>query len=292
MIPGIDISSYQGTVDWPTLARWGLAQDPNFFVIVKLCEYPDYVSPTFLDQVKGAEAAGIQNIGYYMYVHPSKGSGAAHGDFFFKCLNQVGGAVKNCFYALDFEDNTGIAADADLDAFAVDLDQRIAWPAGLHPLMYSASFYTVPHNLNKDSRLAQMGIWWAAPDVATIPATPEPWASAGKSILIWQYSWHGTVPGIQGQVDLDWLNGDISALRSFQEGYQPDPLARIIAAGTPDVAVNPTSESVLDANATFIQIVTDIEKARGMVQRGTPLDTLLATVQADAADGAKITWGH
>lgn len=294
MIPFLDISSNnQGPagIDWPTLAKWLIAKDPNAGVIIKLCEGTTYVNPFFAQQRDGAEAAGIQNIGYYSFLRPSQGSGSAHADFFFETLGKFGGAVKNCFYCGDMED-TNVPPNSDLDAFVLDWDGRMSRPAGFHTVFYSGSWFTDAHNLNRDPRLAAMGLWWADPSASAIPATPEPWRSAGKGILFWQYSWHGSVPGIVGDVDLDWLVGPIESLRPYQMGWAPDPLAgQTVNTTPPDVAVAANSESMVDAQAIARQISADAAALAAAVGDPTVRGRIL-TIQADADLLTRVTWGH
>jgi hypothetical protein len=267
MIPGIDISKWQqGSkgIDWRSVAAYLLGLDPEAFAIVELCDGldPSTVNPYLYQQVGGAEAEGIRNLIFYMLLRPSQGTGAQHADLALKIIGDVlGGIKKNQSVSGDFEDDQ-VPATADLDAFALDFDGRVARPLGFHSIFYSGPWYTVAHNLNRDPKLTDMGLWWADPNAGTaslkqpllyVPAVPEPWKTAGKKILAVQSNWHGSVPGIEGDVDLDWLFGGIETLRPFQYGYQSDPVAGISATGVPDL------DSASDVPTTIKHVIGKLE---------------------------------
>ncbi len=284
MIPGIDIASYQEGpigIDWVATAAYLTALHPEAFVIVKVSEGTDYTNPYLHQQRQGAHAAGIRSVGLYHFARPSSNSGHAEADYFMKQIGNDGGILKGEFLCLDVED-TLVPAGADLDAYVLDFAQRVQRPLGIKLIVYSGSWYTEAHNLNRDPALAQLGLWWAQPgDI--LPPTPEPWLSAGKGILLWQYNWQGQVPGIVGPVDLDGLVGTIDVLRPYQWGYAVDPLGGKLVAGPPDIAVTDKGAAV-DVTKAAVEIAALVEEARRLyVARGIPLDVLLATAQGDAA---------
>lgn len=297
MIPGIDISKWQqGSkgIDWPTLAKWGLAQDPEFFVVVQACDGldPNTVNPYFFQQVKGAQAAGIVNVWVYIYLRPSQGTGAAHADHLSELIGKLGGIWKNCAVLGDYEDPK-VGATADLDAFAVNFDERWYWPARFHTGFYSAPYYMDPHNLNRDPRLAEMFLWLADPGSGlVVPTTPQPWRSAGKNVMIVQNNWHGQVPGIEGDVDLDYLTVDIAAMRPYMAGYVPDPLdGQAVNLTPPSVVIPSNSESTTDANTVALatlKLVDDL--AAQLTDPG--LHTEAETIGANLREIITATWGH
>lgn len=289
MIPFVDIASYQegpAGIDWPTVAKYLTGIHPEAGVIVKTSESVDYVNPFLHQQRQGAHAAGIRSVGLYHFGRPSRNSGHSEADYFLKAIGDDGGILAGEFVCLDIED-TDVAANADLDAYVLDFAGRVIRPLGVPIVVYTGSWYAEPHNLNRDPQLAKLGLWWANVG-ANIPPTPEPWRSAGKNILLWQYDWYGRIPGITGDVDLDWLVGGIETLRGYQWGFQVDPLAGKLVAGKPDVPVNDKGEAI-DSGRTFQKIAANLATARGMGSRGTALDNLLAVTQGDAAAGALVS---
>lgn len=291
MIPGIDIASYQQGpvgIDWPAAAGYLLKLDPEAFVICKVSEATDYVNPFLHQQRQGAHAAGIRSIGLYHFGRPSRNSGAAEADHFMQAIGDDGGVLAGEFYCLDMED-TDVGASADLDAWVLDFAGRVSRPFGRPIILYSGSWYTDPHNLNHDPKLAELGLWWASVG-SHIPPTPEPWASAGKSLLLWQYDWHGKIPGIQGDVDLDYLVGGIETLRRYQWGERAEPPQGPIDVAL-DVDVPANSEDLNDQKKVAAVMRTHTEQII-TAPVGAQLAEVAAKIKSEADWLVRSTWAH
>ena len=292
MIPGIDISSYQQGnegIDWPTAAAFLLNLHPEAFAIVKVSESIDYVNPFLHEQRMGAHAASLRSIGLYHFGRPSLNSGHAEADYFMQAIGNDGGILKGEFLCLDMED-TDVPPQADLDAYVLDFAGRVQRPLGIPIIVYTGQWYANPHNLNRDPALAHLGLWWASVGTA-LPPTPEPWVSQGKPILLWQYNWNGTVPGIVGPVDLDWLVGDITALRPYQWGFLPDPPAGGVTDVPLDVDVPANSESLDDMKkvaAMMAQHAAAIQAAPPGAQPGD----IAKLLKSEADWLVRASWGH
>lgn len=292
MIPFIDIASYQQGpvgIDWPTVAKYLLSLHPEAGVIIKVSEGTDYINPYLHQQRMGAHAAGIKNVGLYDYGKPSRNTGQAEADFFMQCIGNDGGILPGEFYCLDVED-TKVSPTADLDAYVLDKAGRIARPSGLPIIVYSGSWYTVPHNLNRDPKLATLGLWWSNPGSA-LPLTPEPWRSQGKNILMWQYDWHGRIPGIIGDVDLDYLVGSIDTLRPYQWGFQKDIFNASPIDVPLDVDVPANSENLDDMK----KVATKIQQHSNeilMAPTGSQLADVAAKIKSEADWLVRATWNH
>ena len=215
---GFDISSNNGLIDWPTLAAHVLPSNPDAFPIIKVSQGDWYVNPLLDQQRDGAHAAGFRNVGLYHYFEavasggPSLDrplSGAQNAEFFLKAIGDHGGLLTREFLAVDWESDYKLAPDADLSAAQTDLIGTLTRALGLQIVEYSAPYYMMPHKLTIPTSR-----YWAA-----LPVGPPP------NCLIWQYSWKGNLPGINGDVDLNALRGPISTLQPFQWGLQPDPVA-------------------------------------------------------------------
>ena len=75
---GIDVSSYQGTVDWASFAKVHRS-----FVYVKATEGTSYQNPYFTGQFGGAKASGMF-AGAYHFANPSGKSGKKQAEYFVK----------------------------------------------------------------------------------------------------------------------------------------------------------------------------------------------------------------
>jgi len=213
IIPGIDIADYQqgpNGIDWPAVAAYGLALHPEFFVDIKVCQGLTYVNEFLFEQRMGAHAAGIKNIGLYDYVTPSANSGHDEATFF----NQTVGLWLPGEYAAMDDEDPNVPATADLAAFALDwLGTNLAL-MGKRAFHYSGKYYLTPHNLTIDPRLGDFPLWQAIYGLGFI-VTPKAWKKTSK----WQFSSTGSVPGIVGNVDLDYFLGDLTELRQYQFGF-------------------------------------------------------------------------
>lgn len=93
-IYGVDVSSYQETVDWAQVKREGFE-----FAIVKCTQGNWYLNPYFVSQLDGAHAAGLVTIAYH-YIEAASAA-ADQADWF----------ASNCGInwpmAVDHEDNSG-----------------------------------------------------------------------------------------------------------------------------------------------------------------------------------------
>src|SRR5689334_1580650 len=61
-VQGIDVSHYQGVIDWNQVAEAGTA-----FVFIKATEGTSYVDPQFQDNWSGAKAAGLLRGAYHFF---------------------------------------------------------------------------------------------------------------------------------------------------------------------------------------------------------------------------------
>lgn len=194
MIPGIDVSRWQGVIDWKAVAASGIK-----FAMIK-CGGSDagfYKDPYFLANVKAATEAGIA-CGAYYYVGPnctSYSDGAADG----RRAVEICQPVKDLLslpLAIDFEAPNG--ANKDGNTSAVIAFCAIVRNAGYKDMVYTSEVSGLQDRLFKDKIITDIPLWCAK----WSPAPPSvPWE-------IWQYSDKGRVPGITGGVDLDWMSVD------------------------------------------------------------------------------------
>lgn len=77
-VVGIDVSSYQGVVDWVSFTKV-----QRSFVYVKATEGTSYRNPYFASQYRGAKAAGMY-AGAYHFANPSGKSGKKQATYFVK----------------------------------------------------------------------------------------------------------------------------------------------------------------------------------------------------------------
>lgn len=61
-VRGVDVSEYQGQIDWPRLAEQGMQ-----FAFIKATEGSSYVDPFFQSNWQGTEAAGVLSGAYHFF---------------------------------------------------------------------------------------------------------------------------------------------------------------------------------------------------------------------------------
>jgi lysozyme len=184
MIQGIDVSHYQGDIDWSKTGK--------SFAICKATQGLTLVDPTFSHNVYEAQCAGLE-VGAYHYFNP-KLKARDQADFFVSKLKH------GMFLALDAEGEGWDAKTAADDIGVFMTFVKISY--GKYPLLYfNDSFY---QQFLRTFPIKQYN-WWIASYGAKLPAV---WSSA----KFWQYTEKGTCPGVKGFVDLDVFNGTIEDL--------------------------------------------------------------------------------
>lgn len=215
MIRGIDLASHQhpngAPIDWAQVRAAGYE-----FAVIKQTEATSYINPYHLDDITDARAAGLA-IGHYHYARPATNSPEAEADYFSDAIEPL--LAPGEIVVLDLEEPGG-----DLRYWSHTWLSRVTSRLGFRPLLYSFPAYLTQHNLLGFVPLAEYGLWYASWATNTepqppsdIPAPPAPW----PVIAIWQDFSRGTVPGIQGAVDLNWFNGD--TLDQFRAYGKPGP---------------------------------------------------------------------
>ena len=92
MLPGIDVSHWQGSIDWTAVASSGVR-----FAIAKSTDGREYVDATYLTNKAGAEANGIV-FGAYHFARPdaSADDAIAEADHFVANAQLGGGNLIRC----------------------------------------------------------------------------------------------------------------------------------------------------------------------------------------------------
>ncbi|TMV82615.1 glycoside hydrolase [Thioclava sp. BHET1] len=193
-IHGIDISRYQGAIDWRQVAASGVK-----FALVKATEGGDYADPSFEDNMREARWAGIAVGAYHFYYFCTSPEDQAK--WFIQNVPRHEGDLPPI---LDIEWNHNSRTcrrrpDAetvrrDITIFS-NLIQR---HYGQRPVIYTAP------DLWRDADLAQMqgqDFWLRS--VAGHPALVYPDAHW----TFWQYTGTGAVRGINADVDLNAFGG-------------------------------------------------------------------------------------
>jgi len=190
MVPGIDVSHYNGVIDWAKVADSGVK-----FAYIKCTDGPTWEDPRWGFNTVGARRAGIK-IGSYHFLRRG-----VTGDQLTQFIDKLNTLVPD-----DLPPCLDVELPGELPV--LECAQRIADELKRVPVIYTnrATAIGLP------TEVSAYPLWLADWGSSGIDGTP-PW----PVWTFWQYTDKGTVPGISGDIDLDWFNGDDTAFAQFIE---------------------------------------------------------------------------
>ncbi|WP_051591136.1 GH25 family lysozyme [Bacillus sp. UNC438CL73TsuS30] len=207
-LKGIDVSHWQGTIDWKQVKNSGIA-----FVYAKASEGTAYTDPMFLTNVKGARAAGLP-IGAYHYARPSApyspDDAKAEAQYFVNVMTNGGmGDFGDIMPVLDLEQpaKTGTLTSDEIASWARVFTNTVKSLTHRQVMVYTGAGFVQQYN-NFGGQLSDLPLW-----IAIWTNTPPPVVGGWTQWTAWQYSDKGIVPGISGGVDVDYGPTSIDALK-------------------------------------------------------------------------------
>ncbi|MCA9680112.1 MAG: hypothetical protein KC464_34085, partial [Myxococcales bacterium] len=197
-VAGIDVSYYQGTIDWTAVAGDGID-----FAFIRVSDGLTYFDSKFDANWAGARAAGVMR-GVYQFFRPGQDP-IAQADLLLEHMGTLG--PDDLPPVIDVEATDGLAA-ADVAAGVAAWVAHIEAAIGRPPIIYSGKYFW-NDNVRTDA-LAGYPLWVAqyGPTCPDLPTVWSDWA-------LWQTGSTGRVAGISGNVDTDLFNGDLAALQAF-----------------------------------------------------------------------------
>jgi len=191
---GIDVSNYQGEIDWQKVAASGVE-----FAFIRLgfrgySEGKLNQDQRFLENLAGAKAAGVK-VGVYFFSQAVNTAEAMEEANF--VLEALAGVPLEYPVVFDWETISGDAARTDgldsttLTDCAITFCEMVA-RFGYTPMIYYNS--PVGYGKYELNRLAQYDIWYA--QYAEKPGMYY-------NYRVWQYTDSGKVDGIEGRVDMN-----------------------------------------------------------------------------------------
>ncbi|MGP3966267.1 lysozyme [Streptomyces sp. 6N223] len=200
-VPGIDISHWQGSINWTSVRNAGIQ-----FAWMKATEGTSYKDPSFNTNYPAAHGAGVIR-GAYHFARPDVSSGATQADYF----ASNGGAWS--------ADNLTLPGVLDIEAnpygstcYGLSTSSMRSWIMDFYNTYKARTgrdmvIYTSPSWWNTCtgswSGMASLSPLWVAHWTTGSPTLP-----GGFSVwTVWQYTSSGSVSGISGNVDQNWFNG-------------------------------------------------------------------------------------
>lgn len=193
-VHGIDVSKYQGIIDWPQVRNSGIS-----FAFIKATEGGDHLDDAFRQNWQAARNAGIMRGAYHFYYWCR--SGAEQARWFIRNVPKDASALPP---VLDIEWNHKSAScsirpekeeiQKQVKAFLSILESHY----GKRPIIYTTVDFFEHANLQK---VKGYSFW-----LRSVAGHPEekygslPW-------MFWQYTGTGRVPGIEGNTDINAFHG-------------------------------------------------------------------------------------
>lgn len=232
MLKGIDISYYQGNVDFSAV------RSQIDFVIIRSSYGVGYVDKMFETYRNQAREKGIP-LGFYHYSYPQYNLPEEEAQWF---LQTLGNVQEGDILCLDYEEkwngNVVEWCKRFLDFLSLNLN-------GYKPLIYLNKSLILGHDWSPVVN-SGYGLW-----VAHYDNDPNevhfntPW----PTVALKQYTDKGLVTGISGNVDLNTFFGNLTALTSL--GFKkPEPIVIL----EPQPSLPPANES---KNEVFVNSLKD-----------------------------------
>ena len=204
-VAGIDVSSYQGNVDWGKWWSYG-----NRFAYVKATEGTSYTNPYFAQQYNGSYNQGFIR-GSYHFARPSSSSGKTQADYFVNHGGGWSGDGKTLPGALDIEYNPysggtcyGLSASSMvswISAFVTEYKAR----TGRDAVIYSTTDWWKTCTGNT-TRFSATNPLWIARYASTVGTLPGSWG--------YYTFWQNTDTPLDG----DLFNGSLARLQALALG--------------------------------------------------------------------------
>ncbi len=193
-VHGIDVSKWNGDVDWAKVRKSGVS-----FAFIKATEGKDVVDSRFDEYWRQAAAAGIPHAPYHFYYFCSTADEQA--DWF---IRNVPKASMHLPPVLDVEWNhTSKTCNYRPGAMTVRAEMkrfmdRIEAHYGKRPIIYTSVDF---HRDNLEGSFQDYHFWVRA--VAQHPEEIYP----DRRWAFWQYTSTGVIPGIKGDTDINVFAG-------------------------------------------------------------------------------------
>lgn len=200
-VPGIDVSNWQGQVDWA--GQWGAGKR---FAYVKATEGTTYTSPSFGHQYTGSYAQGFIR-GAYHFALPDSSSGTTQANHFVDHGGGWSADGKTLPGALDMEWNPYGATcygktQTQMRTWINDFLTQYRSRTGRYPVIYTATSWWT-QCVGSDTTIPTKSPLWIARYSSTRGTLPTGWPTH----TFWQYS--------DTPIDQNVWNGTLERLRYF-----------------------------------------------------------------------------
>jgi len=203
-VHGVDVSRWQGDIDWPRLRSQGAN-----FAYIKATDGGDHIDPMFRTNWNKAKEAGVKRGAYHFFYWCRVASEQA--DWFIRNVPRDPDALppvidveyngeSSCRFKLSPE-----RAREKMQVFMDRLEQHY----GKRPVIYTAPDF---YKDNLRGHFLDYPFWLRS--VAAHPSKVYP----GRKWVFWQYSGSGLSQGVNGKIDLNVFYGSVSDWQNWVSG--------------------------------------------------------------------------
>ncbi len=200
--PGIDVSHYQGTINWASVKSAGIQ-----FAWIKATEGTGTKDAQFSANYTHAYNNNVIR-GAYHFARPDLSTGAAQATYF---ANNGGGWSKDNLTLpgmLDLEGGCYSKSASAMQSWILDFYNTYKAKTGRDVVIYTSAGWWSSCTGGWGGMAAKSPLWAASWTSAANPTLPSGFSVA----TVWQYTDSGSVSGISGAVDRDRFNGDHARL--------------------------------------------------------------------------------
>lgn len=201
-VHGIDVSKWQGDIDW-----WKVKQSGVSFAFIKATEGKDSADPKFQEYWRQADAVGIPHAPYHFYYFCSTADQQA--DWF---IANVPRSSMDMPPVLDVEwngESKTCRTRPDPETVRAEMQRfmdRLEIHYGKRPIIYTSVDF---HRDNLVGHFRRYHFW-----LRSVAAHPSKTYEA-RRYAFWQYTSTGVVPGIKGSTDINAFAGSPKAWKAW-----------------------------------------------------------------------------
>jgi lysozyme len=196
---GIDVSKYQGNVDWNRVKADGVE-----YAFIRVSDGSQFKDAKFARNWDGTKAAGIVR-GAYQFFRPAQNVNAQADIMIAALATWEPGDLPP---VIDVEATGGLSAKTIASKVRA-WTARVEAAIGVKPIVYTGKYFW-RDEVGAPTDFADNALW-IAQYTSKCPDLPAPWATW----TFWQYSDKGKVAGITGNVDINRFNGTVADLKAF-----------------------------------------------------------------------------
>jgi lysozyme len=202
-VHGIDVSAYQGRINWPEVARHNVQ-----FAFIKATEGVTLRDQRFRRNWDAARAAGVYR-GAYHYFQPNY-DGARQANLFTRTVPLAPGDLPPVLDVEHAEFHDVAAMRRNVGVWLRLVERHY----GVRPILYSNySFY----KRHLAGHFDEYPLWLAHYEVPAPRLPREKW-------IIWQHSDEAYIPGIRGTVDFNVFQGNVQTLLALRIPPKTSPI--------------------------------------------------------------------